>query len=153
MEVDAKENQLHKVPATNGGDQKAANPQQNISNFSANGYATHKTITTGVMNVGLLTSNVNQIKLICKATNGDVGSQWDGFQTTTVVLLAISIVLQIACVILSISMAASKVNIDSVDAGEDQGKKSLHKRNTAVSILVAFITIINIIASSLSDSA
>ena len=112
--------------------------------FNVNSYATHKTLTAGAMDVALLSSNVNQVRMMA-------GSEMTTFQIITLTMLGISIILQFIVVLLIIMMGSSHVDITSRDKEAEKAKRRLDIQNKATLGMVAFISLINIMAGQVND--
>ena len=113
--------------------------------FDTNTYTTTKTLIAGVMDVALLTSNANQIKLMAKFQS------WSAFNISVVSLLSISIILQLVVVICVAIMATSKANLNLTiesDKGHEEEKRKINGINKAVLGISVMITFINVLAST-----
>ena len=129
------------------GDEEAGNaePLKPPPLFNVNSYATHKTLTAGAMDIALLTSNGNQLKMMA-------ASEMTTIQIVTLVMLAISIFLQFVVVFLIIVMGSSNIDLSSREAEQEKAQKRLDRQNKSVLGMVAFITLINILASQVHAS-
>jgi hypothetical protein len=126
----------------NGGDEEAAGKVKDP--FNVNTYATHKSLTAGAMDIALLTSNANQIKMIASA------DPLTSFQTVTLAMLGISIIMQCIVVFLIVMMGTSKTDLASTDAEQEKAQRKIDKMNKLSLGLVTFITLINVLASALA---
>ncbi|XP_060605274.1 ninjurin-2-like isoform X2 [Ruditapes philippinarum] len=107
---------------------------ENKSSFDFNKYATKKTVSKGLLNIGLLTSNAMQLK-----TTISQGSSHSYFYLN-IVMITISIVLQIVLAILLVKLGLNK-------GQHDEAMKSADRHNNVVTGIVAVITVINILIS------
>lgn len=131
----------------NRGDEEAGNaePSKHPTTFNVNSYATQKTLTAGAMDIALLTSNANQVMMIASA-------EMTTSQIVTLTMLALSIVLQFVVVFLVILMGSSNIDLSSREAEQEKAQKRLDRTNRAVLGIVAFITLINVLASQVHAS-
>ena len=112
------------------------------SKFKVNRYITHKTVATGTLNVALLTSNANMIKIV--VAKGPLNNQ---FYYSSISLLSISIVLQLVLKCMCIVVGISNVNLETKEKSKDVDR--IIWINQAITILAAIITFINIILTSI----
>ena len=113
--------------------------------FDTNTYTTTKTLIAGVMDVALLTSNANQIKLMATFQS------WSAIHISVVSLLSISILLQIVIAIGVVIMATSKANLNLMIENEkehEEEKRKIDRINKAVLGISVMITFINVLTSS-----
>ena len=120
--------------------------QTGNNHFDVNRYTTHKTLTTGAMNISLLTSNANQIKLVYQEPE-----VWDGFRIATITLLGISVLLQFIVVFFIIIVGTSNADVSSNVS--DQEKRQLEKNNKAILGMTAAITLINVLGTQFANKA
>ena len=151
---------------SNGGDKEVENVSPKPYKLHLNTYATQKTVVAGVMNVSLLTSNSNQVKLIVNAANmgkrivkrGAMGETtvhsengWDVLRILVVSLLAIAIVLQFISAIFIISMARSKAYSEPSKHEHDQSNRSLDRNNKILLGITSAVTFMNVVAVAINN--
>ena len=142
-----KEEEILQADPLNDGDEEAAKTKPMGYNFNTNTYATTKSLIAGVMDVALLTSNASQIKLIAESK----ATWWTAFNISVVTLLSISILLQMALVILVVIMATSKVELEENKREHEEGKKRMDRINKAVLVISVIITFINVLTAVFAD--
>ena len=117
------------------------------ADFNVNTYATQKTMTAGAMDIALITSNVNQIKLLA-------ASQLKAIEIITITLLSISLILQLIVAFFIIYMGSStKVDLNSKEEEQVKKQRRLDGFNKSVLAMSGFFTVINVIASQISASS
>ena len=118
-----------------------------------NTYGTQKTAVAGViMNVSLLTSNSNQIKLMVVGENSENSENgWGVLCILVISLLAIAIVLQLISAIFIISMARSKAYSEPSKHEHDQSNRSLDRNNKILLGITTAVTFINVIAVAINN--
>ena len=139
------QNMSIRVPEDNVEANAATSGRQ--AGFSVNTYATQKTMTAGTMDIALITSNANQIKLLA-------ASQMKAIQIITMTMLGISLILQLVVAFFIIYMGSS-TTVDLTSKEEEQIRKQrrLDGFNKAVMGMVGFITVINVLASQITASS
>ena len=117
------------------------------ADFNVNTYATQKTMTAGAMDIALITSNANQIKLLA-------ASQMKTIEILTMTMLGISLILQFIVAFFIIYMGSStKVDLNSKEEEQVKKQRRLNNFNQAVLGMVGFITVINVLASQIAASS
>ena len=114
------------------------NSQQNSVQFDFNKYAEMKTMAKGLLNVSLLTSNANSLKIIIKA-----GPENNQLYWPTIILIVLSIMLQTAMAILAVFIGKNNINFES-----NHGRATL--LNRTILILAVLTIIVNILITSFS---
>ena len=135
---------------SNQAEKAAAVRKSTISN--ANSYATQKTIAGGIMNLALLTSNGNQLKIFISHKD-----KYNPLDRIIISLIAFSILLQIFMGFLAIAVGTSKVCVESgdeeyneiEDTTKNVGKRKLYTRNRWITGLSLLSTVVNILISTL----
>ena len=127
-----------------GNSHEVENTVSNTSTFSVNSYATNKTITSGTMNVALLTSNANQLKVLINKEEKDR----TGYYYFNFTLVCFSMVLQVAMAILAMMVGGSNVSLESTDSEHDEKKKKMNHKNSAITMMAFLATLINILATT-----
>ena len=125
--------------------EESGDTNSKTGSFDMNTYTTTKTVTAGVMDVALLTSNANQIKLMATFQS------WSAIHISFVSLLSISILLQIVVAIGVVIMATSKANLNLMienEKGHEEEKRKIDRINKAVLGISVMITFINVLTSS-----
>ena len=127
-----------------GNSHEVENTVSNTSTFSVNSYTTNKTITSGTMNVALLTSNANQLKVLINKEEKDR----TGYYYFNFTLVCFSMVLQVAMAILAMMVGGSNVSLESTDSEHDEKKKNMNHKNSAITMMAFLATLINILATT-----
>ena len=127
-----------------GNSHEVENTVSNTSTFSVNRYTTNKTITSGTMNVALLTSNANQLKVLINKEEKDR----TGYYYFNFTLVCFSMVLQVAMAILAMMVGGSNVSLESTDSEHDEKKKKMNHKNSAITMMAFLATLINILATT-----
>ena len=117
---------------------KTENSHQNSVQFDFNKYAEMKTMAKGLLNVSLLTSNANSLKIIIKA-----GPENNQLYWPTIILIVLSIMLQTAMAILAVFVGKNNINFES-----NHGRATL--LNRTILILAVLTIIVNILITSFS---
>lgn len=114
------------------------------ANFSVNRYATQKTIAAGTMNIALLTSNANHLKVLFNKDEKD----HNGYYYFVIVLICLSMLLQVVMAVLAMMVGGSNVCLESTDNDQDEAKRKIQNKNSVTTILAVLATLINILAST-----
>ena len=114
------------------------NSQKNYVQFDFNKYAEMKTMAKGLLNVSLLTSNANSLKIIIKGGPENSQLYWP-----TIILIVLSIMLQTAMAILAVFIGKNNINIES-----NHSRATL--LNRTILILAVLTIIVNILITSFS---
>merc|ERR1712223_1419216 len=111
---------------------------QRPANFSANNYASQKTIAAGTMNIGLLTSNATHLKMLLKKDENSHDSYW----YFAIILISISILLQLSMAVLNMVLGGSSAELESNDAEHEELMRKIQKKNSIVTTLTALSTLV-----------
>ena len=117
---------------------KTENAQQDSVRFDFNKYAEIKTMAKGLLNVSLLTSNANNLKIIIKG-----GPENNQLYWPSIILTVLSIILQTAMAILAVFVGKNNINIES-----NHSRATL--LNRTILILAVLTIIVNILITSFS---
>ena len=160
------------------GDQEVGNVKPSEpANLNVNRYATEKTTVAGVMNLSLLASNANQLRLVMdlhkkaaqiknpidncapaiKPTPGsppenpEVG--YCTMQIAFISLLGIAIVLQLISAICIIAMGSSKADLETSKEEDVSRKRSLNRNNKILLGISTIVTVINVLAAAIAQGS
>ena len=114
------------------------NLQQNSVQFDFNKYAEIKTMAKGLLNVSLLTSNANNLKIIIKA-----GPENNQLYWPSIIITVLSIMLQTTMAILAVFIGKNDINFES-----NHSHATL--LNRTILILAVLTIIVNILITSFS---
>ena len=106
------------------------------SSFDTNTYTIRKTITNGLLNVALITTNSKQLRATI-----DKGPEDNGFYGTILAFAILSITLQATMGILGIFVGSKDIN-------HEENMPTARKINTSILILGIITVIINILLAS-----
>ena len=106
--------------------------------FDPNIYAVSKTVTKGLLNVALLTTNANQLKITIEN-----GPEKDPFYGLVITLSILSILLQTAMGILGVFVGSKNINYE-------HNQPKARTLNNTILILGVITVIVNILLASFS---
>ena len=110
--------------------------EKNKTPFDNNKHATTKTIAKGLLNIALLTSNANQLKITIAQ-----GPDQNSFYWFTIILTILSIILQTCMAILAVFTGREDINFE-------QNQKKATTFNRTLLILSILTIIINVLITS-----
>ena len=114
-------------------DETQQNTPKPAKAFDANQYATHKTMTGGLLNIALLTSNASHLKLLVSK-----GLHIDPIHYVTFTLIIISMLMQAASAILGILAGNKNIN-------HKESQPRANQFNKAVLIVASLTTLVNVL--------
>merc|ERR1712029_1019925 len=106
------------------------------STLNINKYATKKTLSQGMLDIALLTSNAAHLKYVLS-----VGYDNHEYYTAVLTIIILSLVLQLAAVILFLV-------VGSLDINKEEYHRTADKLNNAATILIFIITFLNVILNA-----
>ena len=148
----------------NTGDIEVGNVRPETYTLNLNSYATTKTAVAGIINISLLASNANQIRLIMELNNkakklgnsriATVPPQvgYNAMQIAFISLLVIAIVLQFISAMFIIAMGTSKADLETSNPEHHKSKRILNRNNNILLGITTVITFINVLAVAMTGS-
>ena len=109
---------------------------KNLTNIF-NSYSQKKNIATGFFNIALLTSNFGQMKQILIPANNQIQT-WAPIVITELVFVCLSLLFQFLLAFMLVFLAKNGEFVD------DEKRNTLIRNNNLATIIVFFITILNI---------
>jgi hypothetical protein len=109
---------------------------KNLTNIF-NSYSTNKSIANGFFNISLLSSNFAQMKAILSPP-GNKTQTWPPLAITSIVFVCVSLLLQFLLAFMLVFLAKNGEFLD------DNRRNTLIRNNNLATIVVFFITILNI---------